>query len=254
MNAIYTGHVAHHRPGKHRLRYSVFMLALDIDELPRLGRALRFFGHNRASLLSLYDRDHANRRRQALRPQIEDLLRGAGLSADGGRILLVTMPRLLHYVFNPLSVYFCYRRDGELVALVHEVSNTFGERHFYVLPARVENGRIQQACDKDFFVSPFLEHDLRYAFDVTEPSERLRLAITARRGHEVALTASFAGARRDLTDANILAAWAGNPLMTLKVIAGIHWEALRMLAKGIRYLGRGALADAPSHSFNRARR
>jgi DUF1365 family protein len=252
VNALYIGHVAHARPGKHRLRYRVFMLALDIDDLPRLNRTLKLFAHNALSLISLHDRDHANRRRQALRPQIEEVLRAAGLAHDGGRIVLLTMPRLLHYVFNPISVYFCYRRDGELAALVHEVSNTFGERHFYALPARADGRRIRQACDKDFFVSPFLEPDLRYVFDIVAPDDDVRVAITVHQGADVALTASFAGARRELTDANILAAWADNPLMTFKVIVGIHWEAFKMLAKGIRYLGRGAAA--PMHHSGRASR
>jgi DUF1365 family protein len=136
-----------------------------------------------------------------------------------------------------------------MAALVHEVSNTFGERHFYVLPARAEaNGQIVQPCEKDFFVSPFLEMDLRYEFRVTPPGDKAVVAMVVRRGAQVALTASFAGERRQLTDANLLRAWAGNPLMTLAVIAGIHWEALKMWMKGVRYLGRrgqGAPLPAP---------
>lgn len=239
MSAIYTGVVAHNRPGKHRLCYRVFMLALDLDELGALGARLKLFAHNRGALLALFDRDHANRVAAPLKPQIEAKLRGAGIGWDGGRIELLTMPRLFNYVFNPLSVYFCWRRDGALAALVHEVSNTFGERHFYVLPARTsDSGAISQTCDKEFFVSPFLEMGLRYEFRVTPPGKRAIVAMTVKRGDDVALTASFAGERRELTDANILRAWAGNPLMTLKVIAGIHWEALKMWTKGVRYLGR----------------
>ncbi|MBY0563498.1 MAG: DUF1365 family protein [Hyphomonadaceae bacterium] len=239
VSAIYQGHVAHRRPGKHRLRYSVFMLALDIDELPALDRDLRWFSHNRLNLLALHDRDHGERTGAPIRPQIEAKLREAGVAWDGGRIVLLAMPRLLNYVFNPLSVYFCMRRNGELAALMHEVSNTFGERHFYVLPpTQRENGAITQACDKAFFVSPFLEGGLRYEFQVTPPGEKAVVAMAVKRGHDIALTASFAGERRELTDPNLLRAWAGNPLMTLKVIAGIHWEALQMWLKGVRYLGR----------------
>ncbi len=239
MTGLYVGHVAHRRPGKHRLRYRVFMLALDIDEAPTLGARLKYFTHNRPGLLALYDRDHGPRIDQPLRPQIEAKLRTAGIAWDGGRIVLLTMPRLLNYVFNPLSVYFCYRRDGALAALVHEVSNTFGEGHFYVLPpTSASGGRVTQACDKRFFVSPFLDMNLRYEFSVLPPGENISVAMVVRRGDEVALTASFAGARRELTDANILRAWAANPLMTLAVIAGIHWEALKMWVKGVRYLGR----------------
>ena len=243
MSALYTGHVAHNRPGKHRLRYRVFMLALDLDELPALDRRLKRFAHNRTALMALFDRDHGERTDTPLKPQIEAKLRDAGVGWDGGRIVLLTMPRLLNYVFNPLSVYFCTRRDGTLAALVHEVSNTFGERGFYVLSAGAKpHGGIEQQCDKDFFVSPFLEMDLRYEFRVTPPGERAVVAMVVRRADEIALTASFAGERRDLTDANLLRAWLGNPLMTVAVIAGIHWEALKMWVKGVRYLGRGGNA------------
>jgi DUF1365 family protein len=192
--------------------------------------------------MALFDRDHGGRIDAPLKPQIEAKLREAGIGWDGGRIVLLTMPRLLNYVFNPLSVYFCTRRDGTIAALVHEVSNTFGERSFYVLPAcATPHGAIEQQCEKDFFVSPFLEMGLRYEFRVTPPAEKAVVAMVVRRRDEVALTASFAGERRQLTDANLLRAWLGNPLMTLAVIAGIHWEALKMWAKGIRYLGRGKM-------------
>lgn len=242
MSGLYVGHVAHARPGKHRLRYRVFMLAVDLDALEALDQRLRWFSYNRCNLLALHDRDHGARNNQPLKPQIEGKLREAGIAWDGGAITLLTMPRLLNYVFNPLSVYFCRRRDGSLAALVHEVSNTFGEWHFYVLPARETDGAVAQECDKAFFVSPFLEMDLRYEFRVMPPGERVQVAMAVKRGEELALTASFAGARRPLTDAHLLRVWISNPLMTLSVIAGIHWEALKMWAKGVRFLGRNGAA------------
>ncbi len=243
MNAIYTGHVAHVRPGKHRLRYPVFMLTLDLDDVPR---GLKLWKHNHIALFSIFDRDHAGKRDTALKPQIETKLREAGIAWSGGRIVLLTMPRLFNYVFNPLSVYFCYRRDGSVAALVHEVSNTFDESHFYVLPPRVgANGTITQSCAKEFFVSPFLEGGLNYEFSITPPGERVAVAMLVRRGEEVALTASFAGAHRELTDAQLFRVWLGNPLMTFKVIAGIHWEALLMWLKGVRFLGRRGQLSRP---------
>ena len=133
------------------------MLTLDLDDAA-LPSGLKLFKHNRNALYALFDRDHAGRIASPIKPQIEAKLREAGIAWNGGRIVLLTMPRLFNYVFNPLSVYFCFRDDGSLAALVHEVSNTFGESHFYVLPPRMEtNGNISQACDKEFFVSPFLE-------------------------------------------------------------------------------------------------
>ena len=239
QSAIYSGYVVHRRPNKHHLRYRVFMLAIDLDEIPMLDMRLNYFSHNRFNLISLFDRDHANRRNEPIAPRIEAKLNDAGIAWDRGRIVLLTMPRLFNYVFNPLSVYFCYRRDGKLAALVHEVSNTFGEHHSYVLqPSRGVEGEIVQSCQKTFFVSPFLEMDLHYEFRVMPPAENCVVAMVVRRGDEIALTASFAGSRRSLTDANLLRAWLGNPLMTAKVIAGIHWEALKMWLKGVRYVGR----------------
>jgi DUF1365 family protein len=246
MTAIYAGWVAHSRPGRHRLRYRVFMLALDLDELSTL--RLRLLAHNRCSLFSIFDRDHGGRIDAPVKPQIEARLREAGIPWRGGRIVLLTMPRLFNYVFNPLSVYFCWDDRGRLAALVHEVSNTFGERHFYVLaPTHGANGEVRQSCAKRFFVSPFLEGDLRYEFRVTPPGgANAVVAMAVKRGQSVALTASFSGERNELTDANLLRAWVGNPLMTFKVIAGIHWEALRMWLKGVRYLGRHSQHGAPA--------
>ncbi|HVK81014.1 MAG TPA: DUF1365 domain-containing protein [Verrucomicrobiae bacterium] len=242
-SALYSGHVAHNRPGEHRLRYSVFMLAVDLDELSTLNLGL--LKHNRGALFSLKDRDHAARADAPLKPQIEAKLRDTGIAWDGGRIVMLTMPRLFNYVFNPLTVYFCTRRDGELAALVHEVANTFGEQHFYVLPpARRDNGVVTQSCTKDFFVSPFLEMDLRYEFHILPPGEDVTVAMIVKRGAQIALTASFAGKRRELNDATLFRVWLGNPLMTFKVIAGIHWEALKMMLKGVRFIGRhGARAN-----------
>jgi hypothetical protein len=242
--ALYPGVVLHNRPGRHKLRYRVFMLAMDIDKLGALNHSFRFLKHNKPALIAIYDRDHAERVDAPLRPQIETKLRAAGFDCARGRIVLLTMPRLFNYVFNPLSIYFCYDRDGALVALVHQVSNTFGERHFYVLaPQPTGDRQIAQSCEKAFFVSPFLEMGLSYEFAVTPPGERAVVSMLVRRGREVALTASFAGERRDLTDANLLRAWLANPLMTFVVIAGIHWEALKMWMKGVRFLGRQGAAS-----------
>lgn len=246
-SGLYRGDVDHARPGKHKLHYRLFMLAFDLDELDAMNGKLRFFSRNRFNLMSFFDRDHAGYIDAPVKPQIEVKLREAGIGWDGGDITLLCMPRVLNYVFNPLSVYFCRRRDGELAALVHEVRNTFGEHHFYVLPASEgAAGEVRQACAKDFFVSPFLEGDLRYEFRVKAPAERTLIAMTVRRGGDVALTASFAGDRVELSDGALLRAFFANPLMTFMVIAGIHWEALKMLVKGVRYLGKPARSETRS--------
>jgi DUF1365 family protein len=236
-SGLYLGQVGHSRtrPAKHSLRYGVFMLLLDLDEAPALGKALRWFSVGRFNLTSFHARDHGDGSAEPLRAQVERRLDAAGLGIDGGPIRLLCLPRVLGYVFNPISVYFCHRPGGALHAILYEVSSTFGERHSYLIAAEAgDDGEIRQSVDKRLHVSPFMEMDLRYAFRVTPPGERVRIAIEVSDASGAILNASFVGARRELTDANLLRAWATHPLLTLKVIAAIHWEAVKILLKGVR--------------------
>jgi len=229
-SAIYVGEVVHqrHRPKRHRLRYRVFSILIDLDELPELDR-LKYFGWDRRALFAFNSTDHGQG--LGLREWAMAQLREAGLPAPA-RIRLLCYPRILGYVFNPLSVWFCDDTDGAPIATIYEVHNTFGERHTYVLPVGDE-----QAADKAFYVSPFIGLDCRYQFKIVPPEERVRIAINETEAGEPLLYAAFSGTRRDFTDANLLKLFFSHPLMTLKVTAGIHWEALRLLLKGIRVHG-----------------
>jgi len=236
-SGLYIGQVGHSRtrPAKHVLRYGVFMLLLDLDEAPGIAKALRWFSLGRFNLTSFNARDYGDGSALPLRDQVERRLDKAGLSIKGGPIRLLCLPRVLGYVFNPISVYFCYRPDGTLHAILYEVSSTFGERHIYLIPAEAgADGDIRQSVEKRLHVSPFMDMDLRYAFRVTPPGERVRIAIEVSDGEGPLLHASFVGARRDLTDGQVLRAWAAHPLLTLKVIAAIHWEAVKIVLKGVR--------------------
>ena len=237
-SALYVGWVSHRRfgPKPHRLRYAVFQLLLDLDEAETLSRRPRLFSVNRFNVFSHHDRDHGAHRPGGLRPWVESRLAEAGIGFDGGPIRLLAMPRLLGHVFNPLSIYYCHRRDGALAATIYEVHNTFGERHAYVLPVDADGGGpIRQACAKAFRVSPFMDMALGYEFDLSQPGETLRTAVHARdSGGELVLTAVFAGERRDLSDRNLLAALVRFPLMTLKVVAAIHYEAVKLWLKGAK--------------------
>jgi DUF1365 family protein len=221
------------------------MLLLNLDEAHALAKGLRWFSIGRFNLTSFNARDFGDGSPEPLRIQVERRLDEAGLGIDGGPIRLLCLPRVLGYVFNPISVYFCHRPDGTLHAILYEVSSTFGERHSYLIPAEAgADGDIRQSVDKRLHVSPFMEMDLRYAFRVTPPGQRVRIAIEVSDGEGTILHASFVGARRDLTDAQLLHAWATHPLLTLKVIAAIHWEAIKILLKGVRLR---AGAPAPSY-------
>ncbi|NVK42313.1 MAG: DUF1365 domain-containing protein [Oceanospirillaceae bacterium] len=235
LSSLYTGRVMHHRlrPRQHRFNYRVFSLLLDLDEVDELDERLRLFSRNRFNLFSFYDRDHGDGGRD-LKPHIEALLADAGLDLQGGRIRLLCYPRLLGYVFNPLSVYYCEDASGHLRAILCEVSNTFGQRHSYLLPVCGESATARPTVDKCFYVSPFMPMDCRYAFRMPAPGDRIHVHIEQCQADQRLFVASFTGRQAPMTDAGLLRAWLAHPLMTLKVIVGIHWEALRLWLKGLK--------------------
>jgi uncharacterized protein len=240
VSALYVGQVMHQRlrPRRHRLDYRLFSLLVDLDELPELHRRLRLFSLNRFNLFSLHERDYGAGDGRSRRAQVDQQLRAAGLQA-GGPLRLLSMPRILGHVFNPLSVYFCHRADGSLQAILYEVNNTFGQRHSYLIAVDRGEDRgavVAQACDKQFHVSPFLALDMRYAFRVEPPeTDRpgLRIGVSASDAQGVLLHARFDARRRALDDAGLARVFVSHPLLTLKVVAAIHWEALRLWIKGV---------------------
>lgn len=243
--AIYIGEVAHQRfrPRAHSLRYSMFQILIDLDAAPSLDRALRLFSHNRWNLFSFHDADHGDGR-APLRACIDAKLAAAGIDLAGGEVKLLCLPRVLGHVFNPLSVYFCRHATGPLAAVIYEVNNTFGERHFYVLAAAEVNGRIVQSCPKAFFVSPFMDMAMTYDFTVLSPGERIAVNVAGRdaEGSPV-IAARFAGVRSELSDRTLLRVFVTHPLVTLKVVGAIHFEAIRLLLKGLRLRSRAAAPD-----------
>ncbi len=235
-SALYAGTVMHRRlkPRRHRLAYRLFSLLLDLDDIDALSRRLRLFSRNRFNLFSFRDRDYGASTDEPLRNQVERHMRAAGLEPDGGAIRLLTMPRILGYGFNPLSVYFCHRRGGALAAILYEVHNTFGERHSYLLPVEeVRGGVVRQHTTKQFYVSPFMDMDLTYDFRVNPPDDNLKISIVVNNDAGPVLAAIHTAKRRPLTDTELAWTFFRYPLLTLKVIAGIHWEALLIFAKGI---------------------
>lgn len=250
-SALYIGHVMHRRvrPRIHHLRYRIFSVLLDLDEIDTLGSSLRLFSRGRFNLFSFYDRDYAARSAEPLRAQVERHLAEAGIVPDGGPIWLLTMPRVLGFAFNPLSIFFCHGRNGALRAILYEVHNTFGERHSYLLPVEHQDGPIRQGCAKRFHVSPFLAMEMEYSFRVLPPADRLRIAITAADARGAVLTAVHSASRRDLTDAALILAFVTHPLLTLKVVGGILWEALRLWIKKVEVHGHPA---APAKSVSTA--
>jgi DUF1365 family protein len=242
VSALYAGAVMHRRwrPKLHQFRYRAFWLLIDLDELAALTERLRLFSHNRFNLFALHEADHGDGSAMPLRLQAERRLLEAGIDIGGGPIRLLCMPRTLGHSFNPISVYFCYRQRGELAATIYEVHNTFGERHSYV--CRVEPGASPiQSCPKVFYVSPFMDMDLVYQFRLTAPAERVGLDIETTNGAEPILSARLSGVRSELTDLALLKLFSAVPLITIKVVLAIHWEALRLWVKGLGLRNRPSL-------------
>ena len=238
-SALYRGRVMHRRtrPKAHMLTYRVFWLLLDLTEIDRLDQRVRLFSRNRFNLLSFHDRDHGDRSGAALRPQIETWLARSGVDIAGGPIRLLTMPRVLGYVFNPISLFYCHHADGRLAAVVYEVTSTFGVRHAYVIPVPAEDqasGLIRQRAAKALHVSPFMGMEMDYEFRGRAPGDRLDLTINGLDSQGLLITAAMSAGRRPLKDGAVLSAVAAIPLLTLKVVAAIHWEALKLWMKGVR--------------------
>ena len=236
-SGLYLGAVTHLRlkPRRHALRYRMFWFLLDLDELDDLSRTLRLFSRNRRrNLFSFADADHLAGSAAPLRGQVEKFLLQAGVTPDGGPIRVLCVPRILGYAFNPLSVYLCYRTGGDLAGIVYEVNNTFGQRHCYVVPvAADQTGIVDQTCQKQFYVSPFMDMNLIYDFRVVPPAASVAVTVKARDAEGPVITTCFSGRRRELTDATLLGAFVRHPLLAMKIVAGIHWEAAQLWLKGI---------------------
>ena len=235
VSALYPGLVTHARtrPRRHRLAYRVDTILLDLDELPGLHRRLRLFSAGRFNLMSFNERDHGDGSATPLRAQIESRLAAAGIAA-GGAIRVQCYPRVLGTVFNPLSTFFCHRPNGDLAAILYEVNNTFGQRHSYLIPTEGTAEPIRQTCAKTFHVSPFMDMTMTYDFTVHLPRDTVSVTVRGSDAEGTLITANFTGRRQPLTDGTILSTFLRHPLLTAKVVGGIHWEALKMVLKGLR--------------------
>ncbi|MEM5492224.1 DUF1365 domain-containing protein [Hoeflea sp. AS16] len=250
---LYAGDVMHQRmkPVGHRFRYKVYSILVDLDRLDEADRLSPLFSVNGSNVMSFHEADHLRGAEQpTLRTHIDALLADAGLDQPAARIELACYPRIFGQVFNPLSVYYAYDNDGQPLALVYEVRNTFGENHTYV--CRIEAGDltaagIRQSRSKLFYVSPFVEMDARYDFRMNLPGKQLKWRIMETDQSGPLLAATYNGARRAMSSESILACLLQIPLLTWKIVGGIHYEALKLWLKGMRYVPRPA--PPPSASF-----
>lgn len=244
-SGLYTGTVRHTRlrPFEHGFKYRVFYTLLDVDELPALSKRLRLFSLDRFNLFSLRAADHGPDDGSSLREWAERLLADTGVDLEGGRIELLSFPRVLGYVFNPISVWYCYGPDDRLRAVLHEVRNTFGDKHTYVVP--VHPNRLRHGFNKQLHVSPFMDVDGTYEFSINAPGDHIAVGINQQDAEGPLFRAGLSLSRRSLTDRSLLRVFFTHPLVTLKAITAIHWEALKLWRKGARYRPRPLPAAQP---------
>jgi DUF1365 family protein len=210
------------------------MLCVDLDRIGEATGKGRIFTHNRFGLTSLQDRDHGFRDGTPLRDYVEAALSRQGLTEYGAKILFVSTPRLLGYAFNPISFYFCYNANGTLGAVLHQVKNTFGDQIGYLMPVHGDRGLIRQSAPKRMHVSPFFDMQGGYRFALTRPDEKFTVSIQY--GAEVKrMTATMILQSRSFSVASLLRLLVEMPLVPIKVITAIHWEALRLFVRGAKF-------------------
>jgi uncharacterized protein len=265
QSCIYEGTVVHKRlrPQPHSLRYRVFSLLLDVDKIDALAGGLVVFSRNKLNLLSFYDRDHGDKTGTSVAEYARTTLTDAGLGHAGVQIMLLSYPRVLGYGFNPISVYYCYDAAQLLAAVIYEVNNTFGERRSYVVPIAPSPDTVHaHACRKELYVSPFTDMTGWYQFRLREPADAIAVGVALRDEAGPLLRTHFTGIARPLSDTQLARLSLLLPLLSLKVVAAIHWEALVLWWKGVpftlkprapRYAVTHVALDPPARSPRRQR-
>ena len=236
MNScIYNGEVNHTRfkPVKHFLNYKTFSLFIDLDEIQQLDKSISIFSHNKFNIFSFYNKDHGDRDGNCLKKWVTSNLQKYKIEGNISKIKILCYPRIFGYVFNPLSIFYCYEND-KLKSIFYEVKNTFNEQHTYIF--KIKDGEeIKQKCKKKFYVSPFMDMETFYNFKLIDPNQRLSVMIKQTDAEGTVLTATQTGYKKEFNFKQLLINFFRYPLMTLKIISSIHFEALLLWKKGAIY-------------------
>ena len=237
-SCIYSGYITHRRfkPKKHFFSYKTFSLLINLDEINDVEKKIKFFSYNKFNILSFYDIDHGPRDGTSLTGWVKKILSKSKINIGLGTIKLLCYPRFFGYVFNPLSIFYCYDKNSKLKAILYEVKNTFNEQHTYVFTVPLSSNLIIHRCDKKFYVSPFIEMNAFYNFRLLKPGKHLNVFIKQSDQKGTLLTANQVGKRQDLNSKNLFLQFLKHPFMSFKVITAIHFEAFRLWSKGIKHV------------------
>ena len=235
---IYTGNVIHKRfkPKIHYFKYKVFSLLIDLSELEFLDKSLKIFSYNKFNIVSFYDKDHGARDGSSIKMWVINNLKKNDIDTNNIQIKLLCYPRIFGYVFNPLSVFYVYDNNSNLISILYEVKNTFGEQHTYIFKTDINHNLIQHTCKKKFHVSPFIEMNCIYFFRLLKPGNKISVIIDQNDKEGKVLYASQDGIRSEMTNTNFIKSYLKHPLMTFKIIVAIHFEAFKLWSKGIKLI------------------
>ena len=235
---IYTGNVIHKRfkPKIHFFKYKVFSLLIDLSEIHLLDKELKIFSYNKFNIISFYDKDHGARDGSSVENWVKDNLKKNNIDTNNIQIKLLCYPRIFGYVFNPLSVFYIYDKNSNLISILYEVKNTSGEQHTYIFKTNINNNLVQHMCKKKFHVSPFIEMDCVYFFRLLKPGNKISVIIDQNDNKGKILYASQDGVKSEINNSNMIKSYLKHPLMTFKIILAIHFEAFKLWGKGIKFI------------------
>ena len=237
-SAIYNGQVIHKRfkPKVHHFKYKVFSLLLDLSELEILDKKVNFFSFNKFNLISFHEKDHGERDGSSLKLWVKKNLEKNNIQHKDIKIKILCYPRIFGFVFNPLSVFYVYNLEDQLISILYEVKNTFGEQHTYIFKVLKDSNLIQNNCSKKFHVSPFIDMNCNYFFKLLKPGNKISVIIDQYDSKDKILYASQDGIRSDFNTKYLIKSYLKNPIMTFKIIIAIHYEAFKLWAKGIKFI------------------
>ena len=235
---IYNGQVIHKRfkPKVHSFKYNVFSLLLDLSELEILEKQVNLFSFNKFNLISFYNKDHGERDGSSLVEWVNKNLKKSNITIKNIKIKILCYPRIFGFVFNPLSVFYVYNSKDDLISILYEVKNTFGEQHTYIFRVEKDTNLIQNNCSKKFHVSPFIEMNCHYFFRLLKPGNKISVIIDQYDNSDKILYASQDGVRTDFNSKYLIKSYLKHPIMTFKIIIAIHYEAFKLWTKGIKFV------------------